>query len=505
MAIASQTAASLYAEVWVKILLLVLAGLFCFAGYKLLRGFSALCGVISGIMLGVGITSLFHTSLSNLSGMIMTMAVIVLVSLVLGVLLFVYYDLGVFLTTAMVGAAVMYVPALLAARYSVMLFWIVVVFGAVSFGIAGLAFLRPAGILVTGSLGIAFGVIAAQMMGVQNVGLMAAIGVGIAVVGCVVQFVMNRGNARPFGKKWKNIVELALDDDDAFSQYDDDAYDEEDSVRYYDRKEDTSEYETIHTETLRAQRNAMQGADEIDSISSAVAAEIESKQGVEDPTIRFDVDAVMKQKASAENVSSKEYSDDSTVITLLTDMDKRPADPVDCMHEKVESDWIELLSKKQAELEEQKKKESAQDTENKAEPEAAEQIEEQPAAEPYVRERQINAEEQSAREGKPKKKGILWSILLVVFALVTAGVGLHTVEIILALCVLCVLFHRYHAAEFACAILCVRRIVDAVLLVMQDGDLFEVLLAAISAAVFLFLTAVIVHLAAQEEDTESIR
>ena len=275
MAIASQTAASLYAEMWMKLLLLVLTGLFCFAGYKLLRGFSALCGAISGIMLGVGITSLFHTALTNLTGMLITMAVIVLVSLVLGILLFVYYDLGVFLAAAVAGSAVMYVPALLAARYEGLLFWVVIVIGAVSFGIAGLAFLRPAGILITGSMGIAFGVIAAQMMGVQSVPAMLGIGAGIALVGCIIQFASNRGNARPFGRNWKNIVELALEDeDDDFSRYDEDDYEDDGH---------TAAFETVRTEPLRAENDVPQGTDDIDSISSAVAAEIESKQGVEDP------------------------------------------------------------------------------------------------------------------------------------------------------------------------------------------------------------------------------
>ncbi len=107
---------------------------------------------------------------------------------------------------------------------------------------------------------------------------------------------------------------------------------------------------------------------------------------------------------------------------------------------------------------------------------------------------------------RSNRGGIIPAILLAAAALASAAMGIYYVEIALALCFVCYMLRYYRTAAFACAVLCVRRIVDTALLVMQRGDWRSIVMHAVSAVLFFLLTfaALRAHFRAKpDSDAES--
>ena len=145
--IAGETALSMYSAMPVKIALLVVALLFCFAGFKLLRGVTALLGVVLGVACGTCVPGLFQSSMTPFMEMILTILGMVVLGIVCGMICFKFYQLGVFLMFAVVGIGVVYVPALFVAERSMAAFWVILAVGALLFGVTSVLFLRPVSIL----------------------------------------------------------------------------------------------------------------------------------------------------------------------------------------------------------------------------------------------------------------------------------------------------------------------------------------------------------------------
>ena len=150
--IAGKTALSMYSAMPVKIALLVVALLFCFAGFKLLRGVTALLGVVLGVACGTCIPSLFSSSMTPFMEMVLIILAMVVLGIVCGIICFKFYQLGVFLVFAVVGVSVVYIPALFVAEHSMAAFWVILAVGALQFGATSVLFLRPVSIFVTDSL-----------------------------------------------------------------------------------------------------------------------------------------------------------------------------------------------------------------------------------------------------------------------------------------------------------------------------------------------------------------
>lgn len=153
--IVGQTALSVYSAMPIKIVLLVAALLFCFAGFKLLRGVTALLGVVLGVACGTCIPDLFSSSMTPFMEMIVTILGMVILGIICGVICFKFYQLGIFLVFAVVGICVVYVPALFIAERTMAAFWIILAVGALLFGTTGVLFLRPVSIFVTSCFGFA--------------------------------------------------------------------------------------------------------------------------------------------------------------------------------------------------------------------------------------------------------------------------------------------------------------------------------------------------------------
>ncbi|MDD6610907.1 MAG: DUF4203 domain-containing protein [Clostridiales bacterium] len=199
--IALQTFASLYAGASVKVLVLVLALLLCFAGCRLMRWSSALYGVIAGVAVGTCVTSLIPFGQSQVNSLILSILAMVIGGIVLGALAFRFRYLGIFLICGFLGVMVAYIPATFVQEVSSMGFWCVLLGCGVLFGITGVLFLKPACLLATGLSGIPAGLTLTGLMGV-SMGVGILLGCVLTIAGCLVQLYLLR--------RMEDAAELAL-------------------------------------------------------------------------------------------------------------------------------------------------------------------------------------------------------------------------------------------------------------------------------------------------------
>lgn len=564
--VAANTVASLYADTTVKMIVLIAALLFCFIGYKLLRGYSAIVGVMCGIVLGTCITGLFGGEMSTVMSMIMTVLMMIVAGLICGLLFFGFYKLGVFASCAAIGAIVMYVPSLFVAEHSAAGAWALLAVCALIFGAAGLAFMRPASILMTGAFGFVAAIAMIDMIGETHDWRMVALGLGLTAAGCVVQFMVNRGDSLPFGRSRKSSSEtIAEEKEDADAHLSEPAP-QEDNV-------------SDDTHGIDLSQLPQEEPDEIDSISDMVAAHISLGDAPTEPTIEFSLDHDDAEQTTAfgEKSDDPETTDDSTIVMSLGDIEQPLEKTAEITSdftvlEEIKTDgtkvvkasgmeaetpeetvvhgaWKDVLGAENVgeetpaeesvlndtgkteasmRLDELEEETSAQDAaaaespeaENEAgetepmtedaagvelleKPQQTEVLEETTEGpEEFKEPVQAVSAEKPEKQKKPRKKGAIWSIVLIVLALAAAAVGVYYAEIVLGLCVLCCAFRRYRVAEFACAILCVRRIVEAVFVITAGESWVLAVPYVLSAVVFLALMVVIMRTAARQAENQ---
>ena len=345
---AGQTVQTMYGATAVKIALLVVALLFCFAGYKLLRGVTALLGVVLGVACGTCIPGLLNTSMTPFMEMIVTILGMVVLGIVCGVICFKFYQLGVFLVFAVIGIGIVYVPALFVAERSMEAFWVVLAIGAVLFGVTSVLFLRPLSILLTSCLGFVAAMPMLDLLqgqiGEQPQWVTVALGAVLTVLGFAAQLVTNRRtNAQPFG---------ASDDEDD-EETDEEQPEDTDAAPQPDAVDGVSD----STQVLDMSELPQEEPDEIDSISDLIAARI----GLADPET---------QPLTEANVSGMTHP-----------MDEPMTQPLE---QQTEPELTQPLTQ-QSEPEEPEEPEQAQDevqTEPETEPEIEPETE--PEAEPEM-------------------------------------------------------------------------------------------------------------------------
>lgn len=581
--IAGQTWATFYHAMPVKMILLLIALLFCFAGYRLMRAVSALSGITLGVIAGICLTSMFGVPMDGLNGLIFTVLVMVVLGLAFGFGFFYWYPLGVFTLCACIGAAVVYLAGLFAGQYAPIAFWLVLMGGAALFGVTGVLFLRPAGIFVTGLFGIGAAVVLVDLfVGQQGMNTLV-VGLALTIAGCTVQALTSRGaNAFPFGGKYRGRTVIAE------SRHGGDAY-----LRVPAFEEDEVD---DNTHVLDTSQLPQEEPDEIDSISETVAAHIESTEPLaSDP-------ATEAEPLSRENIQETETGPDDTETTEdrampssdvpleqqaqfawmteqpveASDTDTKPENSVlsggawnDILSPEVqalestadlsqalanvlqasEGDGVDdvqpandqavteqrlsstadlthaleqLLNVQKQPAEEKRMEQPMEDgvweqlfppvepeeveqtagTESEEAPESSADTaftESETVGQPEQAEDTAQSEPQEEEPPEPKNVGktytarMLWPISLTVVVLVFAGIGITCVELVLTLCFVCYMLRYYRTAAFACAVLCVRRVVDIVLLVMEHGGWQEIALHVLSAGIFLALTYAAMH------------
>ena len=116
--------------------------------------------------------------------------------------------------------------------------------------------------------------------------------------------------------------------------------------------------------------------------------------------------------------------------------------------------------------------------------EPQEQPDEQP--EPPKQKPELTPEQEEQR--KQRVLTAIFAVVIVAASLVFAAFGVQHVEVLLALCFCMYLGMRYRLAAFGFAVLAVRRLYDAIVLLMQGGHLLEALTDGCICVIFITLT-----------------
>lgn len=243
LAAVSATASAWYAAVPFRIVMIVVALLLCFAGYKLMRGVSGLFGLSCGFAAGAVLTALLPLPDTVWIELTVSVIIMVILGIVLGALLYRFYRTGFFLLSAAAGAAIGYVPAMFVWDTSQTAAYAVMIVFAVIFGVAGAVIDKPAVIVLTSFFGFAAAMPLLDLLQ-QNMTLQLGAGAVVTVLGMLVQFLTNRGDSKPLGTK--KLIE----------------------------QETETELEEEEAAPPRMPQEAVDPEDEIDSISDVVAANI---------------------------------------------------------------------------------------------------------------------------------------------------------------------------------------------------------------------------------------
>ena len=160
---------------------IVVGLLICFFGVKILKVLAA----IFGLSIGAGVGAVIGTA-ANVSSM--TMAIIVLIAAVVGAVLLVFLRrLSAFVVVFAYALSICVM--LLVPQSTVM--WIICIVVPVILAILAAVFVDPVVIILTGvSGGLSVGVFVAGLLNLDNKWIGYGIGLAIAVIGIIVQFVM---------------------------------------------------------------------------------------------------------------------------------------------------------------------------------------------------------------------------------------------------------------------------------------------------------------------------
>lgn len=475
--IALQTAASLYEGMLAKLLLLLVMGVLCFAGYRLLHWASALYGALAGVCLGVGLTGVLGSLGVTNGGLALSSAAMLVLGIVLGAVAYRVTHLGIFLACGTIGALVGYVPGAFVGEIFKGGFVLVLLVCFVLFGVTGVLFHAPAYVIATGLSGIPAGVVLAQLLGVASVPVQLLIGVVATIAGLAIQIILPR---RAENKQKR--AEEAMQDTDP----------------HLPIQQEPEEPDTIDTISDTV-------AEHID-LSAPAAPHFLFPEQEEEEEHEEDEPKETEAPQQVQEPDEPEQVDSSTMVLPQSEAESKPAQPVKQDDKK---SIFDLILNKEA-IEEQAKQNEASD-----EPEAASVLAEEKPVQPtekFSLEELLDAcdedtntikraeEQKKAKEQKPKltpeqreqrKQNALtavFAVVIVAAAIVFAALGVQHVEVLLALCFCMYLGERYRLAAFGFAVLAVRRLYDAIVFFMQGGQVFEALTDAVIGATFIILT-----------------
>lgn len=443
--IALQTAASLYEGMPAKLLLVVVLGILCFAGYRLLHWASALYGALAGVCLGIGLTGVLGSLNVTNGGLALSSAAMLVLGIVLGVIAYRVTHIGVFLACGVIGALVGYVPGAFAGEAFQNGFALVLLVCFVLFGVTGMLFREQAYMIVTGLSGVPAGIILVQMVGIASVPVQLLLGIVLTIAGLAVQIILPRRA-------------------------------EEKLRQAEEAMQDTDPHLSIQQEP--------EEPDTIDTISDTVAQRIDLSAPAIPPFL------------FAEQPEEPEEADDRTMAIPNSDMPQEPDEPEEAdtrtmilpqtgeQPEEAESSPV-LAEEKSAEKFSLQELSTACDDDTNMVKRAEEPKQENEAAE-KTKKSELTPEQRERR--KQNALTVTFAVVIAAASIVFAALGVQHVEVLLALCFCMYLAERYCLAAFGFAVLAVRRLYDAIVFLMQGGQLLEAMTDAVIGATFIILT-----------------
>lgn len=478
LGIVRNTASMMYAAMPVKIVLIIIGLLFCFAGFKLLRWIAALFGAAVGVLAAACATYMLGGSVSQIVYLLVTIAAMLVLGLLLGALCFRFYKLGVFLMCAAVGVAIGYVPSLFVQEYSMTIFFAVLAVYGILFGVTGLLFLKPAAIILTSCCGFVAAFPALAIVGGQPMWMSVAAGAILTIIGMIVQFATNRRvSALPQRKKKHRRkhgkrADTYEDDDEA---YDADSY--EDTYEDDDEIVPSAVGATEYLDSTRVMDgDADTPVDDIDAISHSVAQRLDPTHtqtfvstgaavtgGESEPTRVISTDQAQSD--------DPEVADDSTMYISMDEAARTTALGGTARTEALKT---EVLGTEALGTQALRPDEGTQ-----------------AVSEPEDDDDTVYEDEDTVPDKKrPNPLRILFPLVMLAVAVGFAAFGIVYAEAALALMFLCYALRFYKLTALTGLILCARSGLDAYYLMVAEGISRGVLGQGLSCVIYLVLVIV---------------
>lgn len=487
--IALQTAASLYEGTLAKLLLLLVLGVLCFAGGWIVRWVSALYGAVTGVCLGICLTGVLGSLGVANGGLAWSSAAMLVLGIVLGIIAYRATHLGVFLACGMLGALIGYVPGAFVEQVVDGGLMLVLLACFVLFGVTGVLFRVPAYLIATSLLGIPAGIVLAQLLSIASVPVQIGLGVVLTIAGFAAQTLIPHCMQERLRR-----AEEAMQDTDPHMQI----------------AEEPEQPDTIDT----ISDTVAQHIGFSDSIRPPFLFAEKQEQEVQEPEQAEDCTMAIPKPELSEKPDEPEEVDTSTMFLPKADIIQQEQPEPDEQPDQKKSLFADMFDMFQEEADEP---EEYEPEEYEPEPVLAEQRPAQPAekisleqllmddegavnpvkqAEPQERpDEQPEPTEQkpelTPEQEEQRKQRVLtavFAVVIVAASLVFAAFGVQHVEVLLALCFCMYLGMRYRLAAFGFAVLAVRRLYDAIVLLMQGGHLLEALTDGCICVIFITLT-----------------
>lgn len=475
--IALQTAASLYEGTLAKLLLLLVLGVLCFAGCWIVRWVSALYGAVTGVCLGICLTGVLGSLGVANGGLAWSSAAMLVLGIVLGIIAYRVTHLGVFLACGMLGALIGYVPGAFVEQVVDGGLMLVLLACFVLFGVTGVLFRVPAYLIATSLLGIPAGIVLAQLLSIASVPVQIGLGVVLTIAGFAAQTLIPHCMQERLRR-----AEEAMQDTDPHMQI----------------AEEPEQPDTIDT----ISDTVAQHIGFSDSIRPPFLFAEKPEQEVQEPEQAEDCTMAIPKPELSEEPDEPEEVDTSTMFLPKADIvqqeqpDEQPEQKKSLFADMFQEEETDEPEKYESEpvLAEQRPAQPAEkfsleqllmDDEEAVNPvKRAEQPDEQP--EPQEQKPELTPEQ--AEQRKQRVLTAVFAVVIVAASLVFAAFGVQHVEVLLALCFCMYLGMRYRLAAFGFAVLAVRRLYDAIVLLMQGGHLLEALTDGCICVIFITLT-----------------
>ena len=492
--IALQTAASLYEGTLAKLLLLLVLGVLCFAGCWIVRWVSALYGAVTGVCLGVCLTGVLGSLGVANGGLAWSSAAMLVLGIVLGIIAYRVTHLGVFLACGMLGALIGYVPGAFVEQVVDGGLMLVLLACFVLFGVTGVLFRVPAYLITTSLLGIPAGIVLAQLLSIASVPMQIGLGVVLTVAGFAAQTLIPH-----YMQERLRQAEEAMQDTDPHMQI----------------AEEPEQPDTIDT----ISDTVAQHIGFSDSIRPSFLFAEKTEQEVQEPEQAEDCTMAIPKPELSEEPDEPEEVDTSTMFLPKADIvqqeqpDEQPDEqPVpdeqpDEQPEQEKSLFADMFQEEESDEPEEHEPEPVLAEERPAQPaekfsleqllmddeEAVNPVkraepQEQPDEQPEPPEQKPELTPEQAEQRKQRVLTAVFAVVIVAASLVFAAFGVQHVEVLLALCFCMYLGMRYRLAAFGFAVLAVRRLYDAIVLLMQGGHLLEALTDGCICVIFITLT-----------------
>lgn len=492
--IALQTAASLYEGTLAKLLLLLVLGVLCFAGGWIVRWVSALYGAVTGVCLGICLTGVLGSLGVANGGLAWSSAAMLVLGIVLGIIAYRVTHLGVFLACGMLGALIGYVPGAFVEQVVDGGLMLVLLACFVLFGVTGVLFRVPAYLIATSLLGIPAGIVLAQLLSIASVPVQIGLGVVLTIAGFAAQTLIPHCMQERLRR-----AEEAMQDTDPHMQI----------------AEEPEQPDTIDT----ISDTVAQHIGFSDSIRPPFLFAEKQEQEVQEPEQAEDCTMAIPKPELSEKPDEPEEVDTSTMFLPKADIiqqeqpeqmqqpDEQPEpDEQPDQKKSLFADMFDMFQEEADEPEEYEpepvlaEKRPAQpaekfsleqllmDDEGAVNPVKRAEPQERPDEQPEPQEQKTELTPEQAEQRKQRVLTAVFAVVIVAASLVFAAFGVQHVEVLLALCFCMYLGMRYRLAAFGFAVLAVRRLYDAIVLLMQGGHLLEALTDGCICVIFITLT-----------------